>query len=227
MEQTDPTDRPVLQPLDMSSPPMADRLGLRERKKRRTHAAIEQAALSLFVSRGFDATTIDEIAAAVDVSARTFFRYFPTKEHVVFDNSDQVLGRLRDAIRAAPADAPDALALRDGFIALARAIERHREDNLVRGKLIAENPSLRARAVRIENEWEMALADELAQRSRRKADFATRVLVASVLSVNRATTDEWAARGGRGSLPRLLVRAFDALINEYGRAERHRARDAS
>jgi AcrR family transcriptional regulator len=200
---------------------MGDGPGLRERKKRRTHDAIEQAALHLFVSHGFDATTVDEIAAAVEVSPRTFFRYFPTKEHVVFDSSDQVLARLRDAIRAAPDDAPDAFALREAFLALARAIENRRDDNLVRGRLIADNPSLRARAVSVENEWGQALATELAKRSRRRVDFAARVLVASGLSANRAATDEWSSRGGRTSLTQLIIRAFDALVHEYGLAEQH------
>jgi AcrR family transcriptional regulator len=195
---------------------MTDGLGLRERKKRRTRAAIEHAALALFVAKGFDATTIEEVSAAAEVSPRTFFRYFPTKEHVVFASSDEVLKRLRQAIRNAPADVSDAVALRETFLVLAEGIERHREDNLVRGRLIAENPALRGRSVSLEMEWELALADELLQRSGRKADFGARILVSSALAANRVATDEWSGRGGRGSLRRLVLRAFDALFEQYG-----------
>src|SRR4029079_16311378 len=91
---------------------MGETTGLRERKKRRTHTAIEHAALRLFIAHGFDATTVDEIAAAAEVSPRTFFHYFPTKEHVVFPSSPQMLAPLRDAIRSVPEGVPDALALR-------------------------------------------------------------------------------------------------------------------
>jgi AcrR family transcriptional regulator len=199
-------------------------VGLRERKKIRTHTSIAQAALQLFAERGYDATPVDDIAAAGDVSPRTFFRYFPTKEHVVFANSEQVLERLLLAIRATPPDVPDAIALREGFLALAVGIEHHRTDNLLRGKLIAENPSLRARAFAIETEWEAALADELAERSgkRTRVDrdgaFARRSLVSSGLGANRIATEEWSRRGGRGSLTRLISLAFSALIEQYALA---------
>jgi len=193
---------------------------LRERKKRRTFALIEQTALKLFVTNGFESTTVDDIAAAVAVSPRTFFRYFPTKEHVVFSSSEQVLDRLRTSIRGASPDVPDALALRDGFLVLATSLERHRDENVSRARLIAESPALRARAVTTESEWVRVLGSELAKRSGRRLDFTRRVLVESGLSANRAATDEWAARSGRGSLRRLITLAFDALIQQYDLAAR-------
>ena len=64
-------------------------LGLRERKKRRTRQALRQAAVRLFLERGFEATTIADITAAADVAPRTFFSYYPTKEDVVLDDRFQ------------------------------------------------------------------------------------------------------------------------------------------
>ncbi|MEV4253727.1 TetR family transcriptional regulator [Spirillospora sp. NPDC049652] len=78
--------------------------GLRELKKRRTRTALIDAAVELFLAQGYDATTVDEIVAAVHVSQRTFFRYFATKEDVVtgfFDEHDQWFA---DTLAERPAD---------------------------------------------------------------------------------------------------------------------------
>lgn len=81
--------------------PQPPALGLRERKKARTRAAIQEHALDLFRRQGYAATTIEQIVAAADVSESTFFRYFPTKEHVVL--ADGLAPRFTAAFRAQPA----------------------------------------------------------------------------------------------------------------------------
>src|ERR1044072_4932649 len=78
--------------------------GRRERKRRQTRERIEAAAVSLFLQRGFDATTIEDITEAADVSKRSFFDYFPSKEEVVFAWQDSFADRLMAAIAARPAD---------------------------------------------------------------------------------------------------------------------------
>src|SRR5207245_9584963 len=92
---------------------------LRERHRKRTAADREEAALSLFNERGFDAVTIDDIASAADVSRRTFFRYFASKEDVILSDHPRRLDELQAALDRRPAEEPALTALRNAVLCLA------------------------------------------------------------------------------------------------------------
>ena len=114
---------------DMTEAPAADQpTGLRERKKARTRAAIRQHALRLFRERGYSATTVEQIAAAAEVSPATFFRYFPTKEDVVLqDDMDTVtLG----ALEAQPAALGPIAAMRSATAAMIAQLSQADLDRL-------------------------------------------------------------------------------------------------
>ena len=117
--------------------------GLRERKKARTRADLQRHALRLFRDRGYAATTVDDIAAAAEVSRSTFFRYFPSKEDVVlFDDVDPLMAR---AFAEQPAGTPLLAALRRSFVtAFDRLAPDKRELEEVRMELVRTVPELSA-----------------------------------------------------------------------------------
>lgn len=81
-------------------------MGLREQKKQQTRAALVDAAARLFAEKGYDRTTVADIAAAADVSTRTFFSYFRAKEEVLFAGTDQRLAAIAEALDKVPAGSP-------------------------------------------------------------------------------------------------------------------------
>ena len=85
---------------------MTTSVGLRERKKARTREALQEAAMERFARQGFDGTTVEEIAEACEVSPRTFFRYFPTKEDVLFADAAARRERLLEVIAERPVEEP-------------------------------------------------------------------------------------------------------------------------
>ena len=168
------------------SPDAISRPGLRERKKARTRAAIRQHALRLFREQGYDATTVEQIAEAAEVSPSTFFRYFPTKEDVVLqDDLDLVW---MDAFRAQPPDlgpiAAMRTAVRAAFAGLAPGdLEQLREAM----ELAVAVPAVRARVLEEMARTSQAIAQAVAERSGKAAsDFAVQAVAGAVIGIAMA-----------------------------------------
>src|SRR5215216_4738564 len=124
----------------MSSP------GLRERKKRKTRWAIQEHALRLFAQQGYDATTVEQIAEAAEISPSTFFRYFKTKEDVVVQ--DRYDDMMLAAIEATPPEVGPFETLRQAMLGSMTEIDAAEQQRiLLRMKLTYSVPSLRARSV--------------------------------------------------------------------------------
>lgn len=134
---------------------------LRDRLKQRTAEEIEEAAFALFVGHGYDETTVDQIAAAAGVSTRTFFRYFPSKEAVVFGDHQQAVRWLRLALAATDPALPPLARLQEAMLA-GEQPGRDDERRRWQAELAATVPAVRAYHARLIEDFEDAIADALA-----------------------------------------------------------------
>ncbi|RXT28168.1 TetR family transcriptional regulator [Rhizobium leguminosarum] len=168
--------------------------GRRERKRRQTRERIEQAAMSLFLQRGFEATTIEDITEAADVSKRSFFDYFPSKEEVVFAWQDAFADRLMAAIAARPADESSVTAVEAAITAT--VIAAVDEPGLALGDFIHRTPALKARDQLKYAKLEQKLAEALLLR--KGGDPLERprmrVLAATVIGALRVGAELWQQR---------------------------------
>jgi AcrR family transcriptional regulator len=193
------------------SPAEASAPGLRERKKERTRRLLADVALDLFETRGYDRTTVDDIAAAADVSPRTFFRYFAAKDEALFDRAGDVQVQFRALLSSRPADEPLLVSLREiGSALLAGELV---DDTRVRRvlSLAHTEPALRTRyeglMAMIESdltEWAAARLDEPPSALR------PRLVAAAVLAARRVAMDIW-LESPDADLANEVARAIDLL----------------
>src|SRR5262245_22638787 len=118
--------------------------GLRERKKQATRQAIHEAAMKLFAERGYDATTIADIADAAGISPRTFFSYFSAKEEVVFQKFDMAYEEFSRALLDRPEGVTALTALREWIIREAHKYTPTAENVRLEAKLRQESPAVAA-----------------------------------------------------------------------------------
>lgn len=194
--------------------------GRRDRKKQETHRALRYAALKLVAERGFAHVTVEDIAEAADVSTRTFFNYFPSKESVVVGADPGRIEELRSRLIARPVDESPLEAMREVTIAYAGAIDTELDD-LEEGKeawfrrlcIVRSDPDVHGAYVRHIGEVERNLVEALAQRLGRDPDLDPypALVTASVVAATRVAAIYWSANGGKGSLARMTEAAIDSL----------------
>ncbi|MGF7120114.1 TetR family transcriptional regulator [Rhodococcus sp. TAF43] len=153
-----------------------EQLGLRERKKLRTRAQIREHAMRLFTEQGYAATTVEQIAAAAEVSPSTFFRYFPSKEQLIL--IDDLDAPILEAVAAQPPEVPPLTACRQAFEQVLSALSaEEREAERTRQRLLFGVPELRAAMIGELTRSIGVLADAIGSRVGRPADeFEVRVL---------------------------------------------------
>src|SRR5690625_3551250 len=142
-----------------------DDLGLRERKKRATRAALQLTALKLVAARGVDCVTVEDITGEVGVSPRTFFNYFATKEEALIGADPDLLPALSAALRTRPESETPLAALREVLLADAGRIQHSAKIWRLRMELGASNPELFHSAASAGARIDSGLADVIAERT--------------------------------------------------------------
>jgi AcrR family transcriptional regulator len=199
------------------------RQGLRARKQQRTRRALAEAALRLFAARGYEQTTIEEIAEVADVSPRTFFRYFASKEELLFSFpnrerplffiSDERFQSLIEDAMVRPGATSDLAALCAGIQSLAPELEELREALGLLAAATASSAVLRGRANDAREELRARVARAVARRrGEREVSEASETVAAVGMTLFRLALDKWLAAPDPPALAELICAEFERLL---------------
>jgi AcrR family transcriptional regulator len=182
----------------------------------RTERTLQQAALDLFAKQGYDETTTEEIAERAGVSPRTFFRYFPTKELVLFVGEFGWFQSFTTEFLNQPSSLSDIDAIRDTLVALAPDLIRSRKALLLYERAVASSPTLRGRVRDRQQEDIATMAEAVANRRGLKQPDQSSTLVAAVglLTYRRALT-EWLTGSAAVDPAKVIAATFNLLTDIF------------
>jgi AcrR family transcriptional regulator len=184
--------------------------GLRERKRQQTRERLTKVAMELFLKRGFEETTLDDIAAAANISRRTFFHYFASKEDLVLAWQDAGTDFLVAAILARPVEEPMLLAAENALLSMTAQLES--DEALAIAKLKHGNPALRARDHIKYEKMERAIANALSGRAKTETDHLRARLVAMITTgAMRIGGEIWMAQGANVRPDALVKHTFGTI----------------
>jgi AcrR family transcriptional regulator len=196
-------------------------VGLREMKKERTRIDIVRVAMELFARHGFDDVTVDQIAAEAEVSHRTFYRYFATKEELILGSLQQALDDMTDAFTRRPRTESVIVSIREAVLGLAANYEDSLDRDLQRAAVFRATPSLQARQNERRAAFEGVMIPLIAERLGvdPKTDLGPALIAACAVAAMRVATTQWLlADGSRPLLPiveqalSMLAPAFDGAM---------------
>jgi len=182
--------------------------------RRAVRTQIAQTAMTLFVANGFEQTTVDQIAAAVGMSGRSVFRYFPTKEDMVVGHMDEIGDRLAQALAARPLDEDPWTALRHAMQPHIDELTADADTNVAVARMLDATPALRPSLLNKRERWAQALLPDITRRLRgptRTRELRARAIVSSALACLNIAVDEWALTGATKPIGELLDTALTAV----------------
>jgi AcrR family transcriptional regulator len=192
----------------------------RETKQQQARATLLATALELFLQRGFDAITVAEIADAAGMSRRSFFRYFPSKEELVFDwllqQGDFITRRVAERDRRQP----PLPTLRAAMIELAARLDQDRAPASMLARIAFDTPALDRRFSAETERWTCAIVDILRSEKRLRPmdEFTLRIQVSAVAAAFLGAMRVWAHEAHAGSLSRWVEAAYAALESGFHQA---------
>jgi AcrR family transcriptional regulator len=164
--------------------------GLRERKKQQTREAIHRAAMRLFAERGFEATTIADIAAAADIAPRTFFSYFASKEEAVFPKFEMAFADFDRALSERPPGTTALAALREWIVQAAEKYMGDIDAARLEARLRRESPAVAACDLQHARRFERRLAEAVGEDFGEPPDaLQPRLVAAAAMAALQASSD--------------------------------------
>ena len=187
-------------------------LGRRERKKLETRRALRDAALRLVAERGPDDVSVEDIAEEADVSVRTFFNYFSSKEDALFGWDPEALEAITEAVVSRPANESPFKALRAVLRGFFDEVEAPSwaDQRALRHQLLHRHPSLLPRFLATHHQMDEALLRGLVTRLGEESLYA-RLVVTTTSGAMRLTLSHWEATGRKQPVTDLLDEAFDTI----------------
>lgn len=186
---------------------------LAERKRQLVRDELSSAALKLLAYQGFDETTIDQIVSAAGVSRRTFFRYFKSKDDVIIEYLGDLGEQMRMEIAARPPTEKTVTTIRHGLSVFVDTFAAFPEKALPLARLTFCTPALRARYLERQQQWQEAMASELARRSDvdLTKDIRPRLFAAVAFGAFDVALARWVETDAADSLPTLVEEAIDLV----------------
>lgn len=182
-----------------------------------SRAELEHIGLELFFRRGFDATTVDDIAAAAGIGRRTFFRYFPSKNDLPWGDFDRLVAAMRAHLSAVPRHVPPLVALREAVLEFNRFPDVAVEDHRRRMALLLDVPSLIAHSTLRFAAWREVVAEFAADRLGLEVDdLRPQAIAWTYLAVSIAAYERWLKIEG-AVLGDLLAEALDHVDGAFER----------
>jgi mycofactocin system transcriptional regulator len=181
-----------------------------------THGEIEHAAFRLFAERGFEATTLDDIAREVGVGRRTLFRYFDSKNDIPWGQFDRTLADFRAILEGMPEGLPLHEAVFRGVVAFNEFPEDAEPPHRERMRLILETPALQAHSVLRYGQWRQVISDYVARRrGQDPTDLLPQTVGHVTLALALTAYERWLADPD-STLPQLLGEAWDSFGDFLG-----------
>jgi len=189
---------------------------INERKRQAVRSYLSEVALRLLTDRDFESVTVDEIAAAAGLSRRSFFRYFASKEDVVFQFLDQMAERLRDAIVAWPPGESPLAAVHAALRPRVAAYVADADRTLALVRLLQRSPALRARELESRQRLHELVAEAIARRLGldHHADLRPRLLAGIALVPFDVAITRWVEGRPGEDVHAILDEAIEALGRE-------------